>query len=186
MHGQTNYPPFWRDFPLSTYEQILLGELLRAHSASVHRRNVSTECFLVSSSGSSDFVSGVIAALSSLGGTHAPIEHTYDFLKSYPDQVGPLPDKVPGWGNSFVKGTPDPAWGQVDKVLGIVSPEIKSTLQMVTEELHARGKLIFPNPSAYTAAVCIAVQLPKQLCPLFFIQGRIEGWASLFYENFLE
>lgn len=147
----------------------------------MHRDNCSTNAFLVAAGGSKDFFKGICAALCSVGEVHAPLGQTYDFLLSALE----TPKLVPGWGNSFVRGEIDPIWMEVWKVLRIVSPELIYRMESVTEELHARGKFVFPNPSALTAACCIALQVPKELCGLFFLQGRAEGWASLYYEHVL-
>jgi citrate synthase len=183
-NGLTSCLPFWRNYPLSDYEQILFKELLKAHAASVHRENCSTTAFLAAASGSRDFLKGVCAALCSVGEVHAPLQATYEFLDAYP--AFNLPERVPGWGNSFVREEIDPIWAEVWKVLLVVAPTLTDTMSAITEELHSRDKRIFPNPSALTAACCIAMQVPKELCGLFFVLGRVEGWGKLYFDNFLK
>jgi hypothetical protein len=64
--------------------------------------------------------------------------------------------------------------------LRLLNPQICRRLDAITAGLHARGKLLYPNAAAYTAAACLTMKLPNELAALFFIQGRIETYAQLY------
>lgn len=177
--------PFWRpQAPLNEGERMLVSLLLNAHLQCSLRSSCSTQAFAHASAGSRNFANGVIAALSSMGGPHAPFQDAYEVLTGTRFMVPTV--KTPGWGNSFVKGQADPAWVYVDAQLRNINPGISEKIDSITAALHKKRKMVFPNAACYTAAVCITVALPIELAPMFFIQGRIEGYAHLFNENVLK
>ena len=172
---------FWRDTPLSESETKLLNLTLEAHSQSAMRDNISSVVLTHAARGSGDLTKSLIAALSTLGGLHAPLEPTYEFIYELgDDEPVKASGFVPGWGNSFVKGEPDPLWKAVDAQLGEVAPDISKTLAHVTMSLREKGRNVYPNPSAYTAAVGQALGISPRLLPWLFIQGRLSAWTALF------
>jgi citrate synthase len=82
--------------------------------------------------------------------------------------------RVPGWGNAFVKGRPDPIWTPVEERLPIAQ---RAQIERVTLTLHAHGKLLFPNPSCFTAAVALTMRLPREITPYLLICGRLGTWT---------
>ena len=175
--------PFWRKEPFSDEARNLLDELTLAHEASAQRQNISTFTFQNVAQGSGDYTRGLAAALLSLGGIHAPLEQTMELLRdaradaTAADMVdsGLL---VPGWGNSFVKGMKDPLWIHVDAALHKDFEPLWDRLESVTAVLHGMDVMIYPNPSAYTAAAALAVGLPDHLAAYLFVVGRLDGWTS--------
>lgn len=169
---------FWKREPLTEHQAKLLNACLEAHAHSAWRENISSVVLCQAAQGSGDFAKSLVAALSTLGGTHAPLDETWEFLES-----GSRGKKVPGWGNSFAKGSPDPAWASVDTILHEQFPALWGKLNRVTEEFKSDGKNIFPNPSAYTVATAMAIDMPRKLTPWLFIGGRMNTWAVLFLNS---
>lgn len=170
---------FWDNHqPLSAPEQRLVDELYKAHAACVWRENCSTMALQQAAGGSRHLTNAYIAALATLGEMHGPIEDAYGLIVN---QISPHIGMVPGWGNSFVKGQIDPDFLRVDQTIESLSPRIHSRLREVTDQLHARGKRIFPNPGAYTAATALILGMPSHVAPMLFVQARLEAWTELFH-----
>ena len=170
---------FWQDAPLNEHQLELLGACLGAHELSAMRPNVSTEVLQLTAGGSLDYGMSLSAALSTIGGVHAPLTQSYDWLVS--TQV--LPEKlvrVPGWGSSFEKGKPDSIWMPVQEHIYSNYPNLKERIEKITEWLHGKGKKIYPNASCFTAATGIALKMPKATLPWLFVQGRLRVWSALF------
>jgi citrate synthase len=171
---------FWREAPLNEAEAKLLQLTLDAHAASAQRDNISSVVLVNTAIGSGELTKALSAALATLGGAHAPLEQTHAVLTLEPLGHNGGEHPIPGWGNSFVKGAPDPIWKDVDAQLGEVAPEVYTSIVRITSQLHDAGKLVWPNPSAYTAAVGIALGLPAPLLSWLFIQGRLAVWTLIF------
>lgn len=176
--------PFWRSEPLSDGERALWQAVERAHSACVWRDNTSSVAVLQAATGSGDYTKAVAAALMTLGGRHAPIEQSMGILVMA-DSVKAAHSflaaglKVPGWGNSFIKGGPDKSWDEVDKLLAKHFERIHSKIVAVTTYLHERGKKVFPNPSIYTAALALILKVPAPMAPWLFVRARLDAWTEL-------
>ena len=176
---------FWRNDPLTTDEQKLLDLVLGAHAQSALRDNVSTMALKYAAAGSDKIEAGVVAAISALGGKHAPVTKIAEFLAKTPFvMLGIAEDHVmegraiPGWGNSFFKGRPDPDWAQVATIID-AWPDMAGKIDSVTDLLHSHGKHVFPNAGCYTAAAAIIVGMPIKLAPFLLLRGRLEVWCSL-------
>lgn len=173
--------------PLTDEEQRLLMELYKAHSQCVFRPNCSTAACQQAAGGSRSLTQSYIAALATLGEMHGPIEAAYDFLSSAsaPFVAGAqsCAEKIPGWGNSFVKGHIDDAFLPVDQTLEQHFPRMHSRLREITDTLHAQGKNVFPNPAAYSACVALCIGLPRHLSPMLFVQARLEAWSAVFHQT---
>lgn len=165
--------------------ETLLELLGDAHGQSALRGNLSHEALKLAAIGSGDYVKSICAALMTIGGKHAPLAQTYDLLTvhdpaGYASKLLDTGKRVPGWGNSFVRGTHDPIWASVASYLQGNEPGLLARINSVTEVLHARGKLVFPNPSCYTAAAGIVLQIPRDVLAFLFIQGRLPEWTAEF------
>lgn len=176
--------PFWRAEPLSSSEQHLLDVLLCAHHESTFRNNPSTVTVTNAASGSGSLAGAIAAGILCMGATHAPLKKTVEFLdQPYPGAEVALilarNEKVPGWGGTFQGNVIDPIWVELDSLLHKLHPELAQKLDAVTVELAASGKILFPNPSAYTACVAIAIRLPAPLAPYLFIAGRLSAWTQI-------
>lgn len=179
---------WWRQDPLTEDEERLLESLTSAHRKSTFRDNASTVSVLNAAMGSGDLSKAIVAGIMTLGDNHAPLEQTYRFLSQDNPAKGvawnlEIGDKIPGWGNSFVKGMYDPFWLGVHEILHARFPRISDKIDAVTNELHARGKHVFPNPSAYTAATAIVLGLPAKLAVYLFIGARLDAWSHLAAEK---
>lgn len=169
---------FWRDEILTGDERRLLEELYAAHHKSATRQNPSSVALQVAYQGSGSFTKGVVAALSSIGGPHGPIEATYDFLeRGNVRRWLELGLKIPGWGSSFP--LPDPDWEIFESCLANRFRNINTRIMDITTDLLEAGKVVLPNPSCFTAATAIAIGLPKHLSPILFIYGRLSAWGKL-------
>jgi len=182
---------FWANGEvLSNEERRLVNALYIAHAACVHRSNCSTMALIQAAGGSGSLTQAYIAALATLGTMHGPVEEAWEFLRAgiampIEFRLGGT-QKIPGWGNSFVKGRIDDAFLPVDQCLEQHFPRNHSRLREITDALHARGKNIYPNPAAYTALTALVLGMPRHLAPMLFVQARIEAWAQVFHTVVIE
>lgn len=179
---------WWRKEPLSEDECRLVDVVLQCHHNSTKRNNMSAHIFQNSAIGSGRYVNGLIGALASLGGVHAPIEPTMAMLAcdDYMRDVQHCINggyRVMGWGSSFEKGQKDKVWLPVDALLHLKWPKRHAVLESITEALHAHGKDIYPNPSAYTAMTNLIVGIPAWASHYLLIAGRLDGWTELVAGN---
>ena len=170
-------------------EARLLESLMDAHFQSCFRENASSVAVAVTANSSEDLCKAIIAAICTMGAKHAPLEETVRFLSlvSPADHAALLlkrGEKVPGWGGTFQDGAIDPLWVEVEHLLKQYVPMMYFKLQSVTAILKGHGKLLHPNPSAYTACVALALGMPAKLTPYLFIQGRLNGWVELAARQF--
>ena len=158
--------------------------LSKAHDISARRQNMSTVAMVNAAIGSGSYANGIAAACLSVGGVHAPLAESMALL-SLDDPVAKVKQllaagsRVPGWGNSFIKGKPDPDWLEVDRMLAADWPDLYSKIADVTKFLHKNGKQVFPNPSTYTAAVALLVGMQPKLAAYLFIAGRLRAWTEI-------
>lgn len=180
--------PWWREKSdtalLTDEEEYLVATLVKAHRQSCFRPNVSSETVLNTAAGSGSVTSAIAAALLTTGFRHAPIYETVMLLSlddpaEVVETVLKAGKKVPGWGGAFQKTSPDPIWAGVDAALLDFNPSLHAKICAVTVELGKHGKNIYPNPSAYTAAVAITLQMPPAAAVYLFIIGRLDGWCQL-------
>ena len=174
--------PFWRDTEFTPEEHWLIKSLGEAHKKSADRANISSVTVANAAVGSRDYGKSVAAAILTLGDLHGPIEQCYDLLAN--NAYLPVPEEnglVPGWGNSFIKGEPDPIWETVDERLK------KSTygnrIREITKTLHTMGKKIYPNPACYTAATALTIGMPKRIASYLFLASRLEHWTMIFLNH---
>lgn len=178
---------FWKSKPLAAPQAKLLTAILQAHEQCAMRDNISTVTLRNAAVGSGSFTNAVAAALLTTGATHAPLLAAFQFLATFnPDELEgfarhvELGGLVPGWGSDFVKGSPDDALKEVAACLAEHYPALNERIARVTDELHARSKLVYPNLACYTAASAIALELPPLILPWLLIQGRLAQWAREF------
>ena len=169
---------------MSDSERALFEALAKAHASAVLRDNPSSVLIKVVADSSGSYTNAMIAALSSLGGKHAPLRQTVEILSAenpvdLAEYLYKKDMKVPGWGSSF-KPQPDPAWDAVHYLLQDHYPKLLAKINTVTDYLHKVGKKIYPNPSCYTAATALALSLPPALTPWLLVRARLDGWANIF------
>jgi citrate synthase len=180
---------FWRQKPLPAQQAKLLELVLDAHSKSAARGNISTVVICNAGVGSGNYMSAIAAGLCSVGAVHAPLAQAWQFLMQFnADDVGELArhiemgGKIPGWGSDFFKEGPDPLWKGVADQITELAPKWSEKIGRVTDELHARGKMIYPNPACYTAVSAIILEIPPPLIGWLFIRGRLDTWSAAFYQ----
>lgn len=146
-----------------------------AHDKAARRANTSTQviCAAFDSNGG-QLLPAIVAGLMTLGGRHGPIVQAYEVL-----QNGPGDDPIPGWGNSFVKGKPDPIWEEVDSMLVDHYANMWMLIQNITNSLHERGKVVYPNAACYTAAYAIIARIDANMAPGVFLASRLGAWYSM-------
>lgn len=161
----------------------LMDAVLKAHHESALRGNCSHHALGLAAFGSGDYFKAMAAALLTLGGLHAPLFATYDLL-SAPDALERVKRalaehrRVPGWGNHFAKDAIDPVWADCGMLLELGWPQLARTIQDITDTLHVAGKRIYPNPSCYTAAAALALEIPRNEIGAILVRGRLAAWTS--------
>lgn len=163
----------------------LFDALLQAHHDSALRGNCSHQALVAAAVGSGDYFKAMAAGLLTLGGLHAPLFVTYDLLaapgaQEHVERMLAKGQRVPGWGNGFVKDGPDPLWTECAMQLSVENPSLDQVMDAITEVLHDHGKRIWPNPSCYTAAVALTLGLPRYAVGELLIQGRLHAWTAEF------
>jgi hypothetical protein len=174
--------------PLDSREQELLDLVLEAHAQSAQRNNISTSAVIQCAAGNGTYTNSIAAGLLTLGGTHAPLEQSYELLSSEYAVEGAklmLADgvRVPGWGNSFFRGEPDTLWNKVARWIEVNRPDLHKRISEVTAFLQSQGKDIYPNPSTYTAATAISLRIPAKCAAFLFLQGRLLSWSQIFMKG---
>lgn len=180
---------FWREKELNHFEEGLLNLCMEAHNKSSYRDNISTNVLVNASKGSLNYTTALAAALCTLGGIHAPILQTVNTLFQSMDDLSVAIETgaiLPGWGHDFVKGEIDPHWVGVAQHLENHFPKVHERLEGITMKFHEKGKMIYPNPSAYTAAVGMALGMPAPIIPYLFVQGRLQAWTAMFYNTMVQ
>jgi hypothetical protein len=171
---------FWTKEPLSEKQTELMAAILEAHRKSVFRDNISTVVLKATFDGSWSFQQSIASAILTFGGTHGPVESTMDIIRSpRPDFMAKMQlemgNKVAGWGTSFQ----DDIWDDVGTMIVTNWPAMKDAIESVTKLLHDSGKIVHPNPSCWTAAFNIIVEIPRHLALWPVVQGRLPGWAEV-------
>jgi citrate synthase len=161
----------------------LLDILYQAHHESALRGNCSHAAVVLAAQGSGDYFKSIAAGLLTLGGLHAPLMATYDLLES-PDYLLRVSaalarhQRVPGWGNGFVKDGPDLIWTDCAEAVANQAPALYERILSITDALHYAGKRIYPNPSCYTAAVALYLGIPRYAVGELLIRGRLKAWTN--------
>jgi citrate synthase len=175
---------FWRNEDFTPEESQLLGQLMWAHQQSCFRDNASTLAVKIAADASGELGKAIAAGIATMGIKHAPVEETTRFLTlenpaNEVDSILKAGRKVPGWGGTFQKDKPDLLWAEVYRLIQFNHGILYYKCEAVTAKLQKQGKLIYPNPSAYTACVAIILGIPPKVAPYLFIYGRITGWAQI-------
>lgn len=178
---------FWKQKPLAASQAKALTLILQAHEQAAMRDNISTVTVRNAAIGSGNFTNAVAAALLTVGAVHAPLIPAYQFLAQFnPDEIDEfarhieMGGTIPGWGSDFVKDGPDPVLKPIADCIAENFVQIHERIQRVTDELHARSKMVWPNLAAYSAAAGMAIEIPPPILPWILVQGRLAGWSREF------
>jgi citrate synthase len=165
-----------------TKDDALLNLLATAHAnAASHNENASTQFATIATKGSGDFSKGVIAALATVGGQHAPLREAREVWDQFPDFTKPV---VPGFGNTFYKDKIDPQFVQVVKYIKEVYPAEYARLIDLTDKVDKfTGKRLQPNAAMFTAMVCDICGIPEGMEYLIFLLARAPVWADKSFNN---
>jgi citrate synthase len=181
---------FWRNYEAPRPVEKELWDLVaKAHDRSAHRGNVSSVMVEACAQAAGDYTKAIAGALATLGKKHAPLVQTMALLNA-PDPAEEARvllsngGTVPGWGNSFHKGVPDPEWREVASFIHKNFPFLSEKIQAVETVLWANGRMIYPNPSTYTAALAIVLGMPDDLAPSLFVTMRLNAWSEIFWRSF--
>jgi citrate synthase len=160
-----------------TKDDTLLNLLVEAHAkAASDNANGSAQVAHIATSGSGDFSKGLIAALATTGGAHAPLAAARKVWKyGIPEGV----EIVPGFGNSFYKDKIDPAFVPLTTY---IRDQYNSHFQ---DLVHLKGnvyrytrKNLQPNAAILTAVVCDILEIPEGMEILVFLLARAPVWAE--------
>lgn len=159
--------------PDELYQEYLI-ELEAQHRKSAAMNNSSTQALAIAyQSNNGDIVRSYTAAMMCLGGAHAPIQQTWEFLRN------PTKRKVyPGFGNSFEKGFPQrfqPIWNlSIELRLEKLPSSVEEIVRFVKLQT---GKDIWPNLAFYTALGFIDHHYRDAIG--FIIKARIAEWNNI-------
>lgn len=163
------------ELPFASENPALMELLIRAHQeAAESNSNASSQLCQIASAGSGDFSKGMIAAIASIGGMHAPLYQARMVYRHATKEWIANQKIVPGFGNSFYKGSIDPSFVNLDAVLRVTYPEVSARI----DELHGWVKKVYPNAALYTAAVCELCKVPDGIESVLFVISRAPVWAS--------
>lgn len=135
----------------------------------------------------------IIGAISSMGGTHAPLVRTHlllqEALKIDPSKLKIFiqnfnkKHRIPGFGSSFVKGEPDPIHSNIDALIKEYSPKIHFYMVEMLNLVHEfiSPKLYF-NTAMYSAAVGEILNISPYVLPGKAIEARIPVWNMVMQE----
>ena len=160
-----------------------------AHWKSATRGNISGEILHASFANNGlNFVQALSSAIGTLGGVHGCVEAAQDLLE-LEDPIEEVYEllstgaMVPGWGSSYQNGAQEPGWEDVhEKLLDVDQPK-GILLKDITKVLHESGKIIYPNPAAYTAVLSILMELDSSLATSLFIEARLPAWTASLNAN---
>lgn len=171
----------------------LLDLLLTAHrNAAQDNANISKQLCVAASYGSGKFRQGLIAAIASIGDTHAPLTAAREVFENAEfDQVQQQAANgaiIPGFGNSFFKTHIDPAFKPVHLHLGKHFTREENRLAKLTESVWKGIKAkergtdkdtqLWPNAAMYTAIAAQLLGVPHGLEEVLFLLPRIPVWAE--------
>jgi len=164
--------------------------LINAHEVAATRDNVSTHILLEAyHANGGDMIKSITAAMMTLGGLHGPIKQVYRILTRMRqgfdvqlaiEHMGSC--KIPGFGSSFYKGTPDPSLHELARE--ILGTEYASMCVTISEYLAMQGKVLYPNISFYTGVAAMIEGVNPRLCEKYLILSRLGAWIRLLEKTY--
>ena len=160
-----------------------------AHWKSATRGNISGEILKAAFANNGlNFIQALTSAIGTLGGTHGCVEAAQNLLemKNPIQEVRMLlavGSTVPGWGSNYQDKCQEPGWEDVHEKLLDVDQSKGILLKDITEVFHEAGKIIYPNPAAYTAVLSMLMGLDSSLAPSLFIEARLPAWTASLNAN---
>lgn len=170
---------------LSATQQNLLDLTLNAHSRSATNLKVASTAAVINSfrGNGGNLQMALASGLLTLGGAHGPTTQARKVfgLSDYQSIVDWLADrgKIPGFGNSFHWGAPDPTWDIVSEYLTTTFPHQAKHRDELTEWVQrATKKPLHPNAALYTAITATACGFRPGTELAIFIYGRLGTWID--------
>ena len=168
---------------------VLHEQILALHRELAERDCASTQIIKASAALGKSLTDSIAAGMLMLGEFHAPVEQTLRFWSSWrqntsPDWIGwdVWRNLFPGFGSSWYKAEPDPAFGPIRELL---SDEIIAKLDHLTAEIHSRtGKIIYPNAAMYTAIVADELDYTPEFASSLLVRGRMDTWCLIWAQNY--
>lgn len=162
----------------------LLRAVCEAHYRSARdNENISSTVVRTVRAGNPDSpLAPIAAALLSSGRVHGPIDGARRVWRMSDDELVALRDSgavVPGFGNSFFKEGPDPAWQGVIEVLGSYFPSDLTRLEGKTRIMQEKSRRLWPNPGGFTAVASEIAGIPEGRENVLVLLGRIPSWMDL-------
>ena len=163
----------------------LMDEMYTFHNEIALRENASAASVASLAAVGKDYFTSIAGGLLTLGEIHAPLSQTHKFISrcselNYENEIKTHllnHYKIPGWGSSFVKGNPDSVFFAVDCMLE--GSKTQESQKRVTEFLHEKGLMLYPNASYYTVACCIESGIPIEKAAFHLVNARLPAWTEL-------
>jgi citrate synthase len=174
-----------------------MNPVQRLHEAFVvmHQHGAARSCastFILNSSfrvNGLDARLSIIAAISSMGGEHAPIVRTQLLLQEVLDNHKQIPsivsrynkkNRIPGFGSGFVKGEPDPIHADIDALIKELSP--KTHYYMTELQIEVQSSIddrLHMNTAMYSAATGVLLNISPYVLPGTAIEARMPIWNRI-------
>lgn len=154
--------------------QEYLNELAEQHIISASSGNSSTQALMIAyQSNNCDEAKAIAAAIMCLGGMHAPIKQTWEFLRTPTKRV-----VYPGFGNSFEKGFPQRFTALWNLAIELRFKNLPETIENIVRFVRMQtNKDIWPNLAFYTALAFVDNHYRDGIA--FIIKSRINEWNNI-------
>jgi citrate synthase len=168
-----------------------------AHYKASQRENASSQAVIQAwYMNGNNLKESLVAGLMNLGGIHAPIKNTYEWLQKvykynvFDEQESKMfsvkcntiiyehiakKKKLPGLGSSVVKGQPDPLLNDLCDALS----KYNHIWGFMRGSYVVQEKDLWPNLSYYTAIACLDQNYNIDFCEEVMIRARVSGWCEL-------
>jgi citrate synthase len=169
-------------FILNPADESLLSLFMQAHAETANANaNASSYACRNASLVTGRLENGLASAIMSLGGHHAPLteaRHVYkNWVKADVDFAMNNKVFIPGFGNSFFKGSVDPSWQVVDSYLYTWYPEQYARISQLKEWIAQNNRTLYPNAAMYSAVVCEILNVAPGTEVALLILARLPVWT---------
>lgn len=174
-------------------------EKLSKAFAEMHRQGAQRMCASSEALTSSFLVNGldgrlsIIAAISMMGGHHAPLIQTQLLLQEIlndPKNLNKIVSRynkrsrIPGFGSGFVKGEPDPIHQEIDALIQEYAPKVHYYMMDILHEVHTNiSDRLFFNTAMYSAAFGVIMNISPYIMPGLAIEARLNIWNQLLIQS---
>lgn len=165
--------------------------LIDAHKQACHRDNASTVVLKTAyMANGNNIIPAIVAALSTLGGSHAPIKLAYIMVdkllgkqQEFIDHYVAERDIVYGFGSSFVKGEYDLMLMDLYEYFDVTHDYLfyVHLMKKMRRALKLKGKNLYPNLAFYTAAIAHKNKINIKFCETLMIEARIAEWHNILH-----